>query len=417
MAKLSSQTVDAIKQTVDAACADRQTGIPGTTVVVVDREGKELFAHAAGTRGFVSKEPMTLDSIYWIASCTKMLVGIACMQLVEKGVLELDDVQGLEVLCPELRAVKVLEGDIDNGFKLVEKKRGITLRMLLNHTAGFGYTFFNEKLRDYGLPIGIDEFTGDMRDFVQPLVNQPGERWEYGTNIDWAGVALERATKMSLNDYMVQNIFEPLGLKNINMIPTKDMKEKLVYMNVRNPDGTLTFRDAHIMSRSLRIEKPEEIASYFNSGGAGCFAKPQEYCQILATLLNDGTSPSTGVKILQPSTINEMFTNQIPEFPNFGRVLIPAARAEYTNPIPELYPVPGNPPQGWGLTMMLSNGGATGRSKSTGFWAGLPNLWWWCDRENGVAGMVAAQIVPFGDPNVLNMWAKVESMVYEALKA
>lgn len=180
MAKFSTETVDALKQTIDAACVDRQTGIPGTSVFVVDREGKELFSHAAGTRGFLTKEPMTVDNIFWIASCTKMIVGMCCMQLVEKGVLALDDVEGLEVLCPELRAVKVLEGDRENGFRLVEKKKGITLRMLLSHTAGFGYTFFNEKLRDYGLPVGIDEFTGDMKDFVQPLVNQPGERWEYG---------------------------------------------------------------------------------------------------------------------------------------------------------------------------------------------------------------------------------------------
>lgn len=111
-----------------------------------------------------------------------------------------------------------------------------------------------------------------------------------------------------------------------------------------------------------------------------------------------------------------MFTNQIPELPDFGRVGMPAARPDYSNPLPELYPVEGNPPQGWGITMMLSNGGATGRSKSTGFWAGLPNLWWWCDRENGVAGMVAAQLIPFGDLNVLNLWGQVESMVYKALK-
>jgi len=73
---------------------------------------------------------MTLDSIFWIASCTKMLVGIACMQLVEKGALSLDDSAQVERLCPELKQVKVLQED----GTLVEKKRGITLRMLLSHT-------------------------------------------------------------------------------------------------------------------------------------------------------------------------------------------------------------------------------------------------------------------------------------------
>jgi len=112
-----------------------------------------------------------------------------------------------------------------------------------------------------------------------------------------------------------------------------------------------------------------------------------------------------------------MFRNQIKEFPNFGKQGIPAAKPDLTNAIPELYPVPGNPAQGWGLTMMLSNGGATGRSVSTGFWAGLPNLWWWCDREKGVAGIICTQILPFADDKVLGMWVDIESKIYAALKA
>jgi hypothetical protein len=111
-----------------------------------------------------------------------------------------------------------------------------------------------------------------------------------------------------------------------------------------------------------------------------------------------------------------MFRNQVPKFPSFGRQFIPAAKKDLTNPLPDLYPVPGNPPQGWGLTFMLSNGGATGRSRSTGHWAGLPNMWWWCDREKGVAGIVSSQILPFADAKVLGLWVDVEAQVYGGLK-
>jgi hypothetical protein len=110
-----------------------------------------------------------------------------------------------------------------------------------------------------------------------------------------------------------------------------------------------------------------------------------------------------------------MFKNQIPDFPDFGRQSIPDAIPSLTNPLPEIYPVPGNPPQGWGLTFMLSNGGPTGRSKGTGFWAGLPNWWWWCDRENGIGGLICTQILPFGDVKVLGLWFDVETQVYQAL--
>lgn len=132
-------------------------------------------------------------------------------------------------------------------------------------------------------------------------------------------------------------------------------------------------------------------------------------------LLNDGTCPTTGSKLLSKETVDEMFSNQIPQFPNYSRSGIPAAKPDLTNLIHELYPVPGNPPQGWGLTFMLSNGGATGRSTGTGHWAGLPNLWWWADREKGVAGIICTQILPFADGKVLELWGAVEAEIYKAL--
>lgn len=127
---LSIEAVNTIRSGFDEACADRDTSIPGVVGIAVGRDGKELFAHAAGKRGFGSEEPMTLDSIFWIASCTKMITGVACMQLVEEGELSLDDASQTEKLCPELKDLQVLQPD----GKLVAKEGGITLRMLLSHT-------------------------------------------------------------------------------------------------------------------------------------------------------------------------------------------------------------------------------------------------------------------------------------------
>lgn len=110
-----------------------------------------------------------------------------------------------------------------------------------------------------------------------------------------------------------------------------------------------------------------------------------------------------------------MFRNQIPEFPNFSRQGMGAAKPDLTSPVSELYPVEHNPPQGWGISFMQSNGGVTGRSKGTAHWGGLANLWWWCDRERGVAGMVCTQILPFGDAQVLKLWNQIETEVYKTL--
>lgn len=127
---LSSTAVDNIKSAFNAACDDVDKGIPGLVGIAVGKDGKELFAEAAGKRGYGSTEAMTLDSIFWIASCTKMITGVACMQLVEKGTLSLDDADQVTKLCPELKNLSVLQPD----GKLVPAKRGITLRMLLSHT-------------------------------------------------------------------------------------------------------------------------------------------------------------------------------------------------------------------------------------------------------------------------------------------
>lgn len=176
---LNAQVQSHLRDIVDKACEDQKSGIPGTTVVVVGKDGNELFAHSAGKRGAGSEEPMTLDTIFWIASCTKMVTGLACMQLVEQGILKLDDAEQTESLCPELKSLKVLLPD--GSFE--EKKNGITLRMLLSHTAGFGYTFFNERLRQWSYPIGADEFSGRIEDMKMPLLFQPGEGWQYGVSM------------------------------------------------------------------------------------------------------------------------------------------------------------------------------------------------------------------------------------------
>ncbi len=100
----------------------------------------------------------------------------------------------------------------------------------------------------------------------------------YQINIDWAGILVERASGMKLNAYFQKNIFEPLGLKNISMFPNAEMKSQLATMHQRWGGGPLEERD-HIYRRPLMAETEEEQDRIANSGGAGCFAKPTDYCR------------------------------------------------------------------------------------------------------------------------------------------
>ncbi|KAI1055359.1 hypothetical protein LB506_011331 [Fusarium annulatum] len=408
---LTTQTVAQLESIIDKSVNDPK-GIPGVAVVLVGRNG-ELFSHAAGKRGLDSSEPMTIDNVFWLASSTKMVTGIAIMHLVEHGGLNLDDADQLESLIPELKDIQVAQSD----GTLAPKTRRITLRMLLTHTSGFGYSIFSKLLLPYAQEIGSDEVSPQFPFLKMPLAFNPGEDFAYGSGIDVAGIALERASGLTLGGYMDKHVFGPLGIKDISFVPSQSMRDRLASAHQRDSIGNLSVRDHPLKAHAeVDLNSAEAVAAVEHSGGGGLFATPQEYAKLLTMLLNNGTDPRTGTQVLSKSTIDAMFTNQIPQFPDFARAGLQSARPDLTHEVPEFYPVPGNPPQGWGLTFMMSNGGATGRSTKTGHWAGLPNVWWWCDPETGVAGIVATQILPFGDPKVVELWGTVEAVVTAAMK-
>ena len=153
---LSGSATADIRKTIDDITTDKSR-IPGLVATIVGQDGKTIFSHASGTKGSDSSEPMTLDTIFWIASCTKLIGGIAAMQLCEQGKLSLDDADMIEKLAPELKEIRILKGvGEDSKAQYVDKAKRITLRMLLTHTgndmalkpsrtwtnfgiAGFGY--------------------------------------------------------------------------------------------------------------------------------------------------------------------------------------------------------------------------------------------------------------------------------------
>ncbi|KAI9150867.1 beta-lactamase [Paramyrothecium foliicola] len=223
--------------------------IPGLMYVGFRGTGDPIFEHYSGTRGISSPLPMDDETIFWMASFTKIATSIACMQLVEQGKITLDDASQIEALAPRLRDVKVLTGNAKDGYKLVEKIRPITLRMLLNHTAslfsaGFGYAFEDQRLADFGRPVGFEDFCSEAIDFFKrPLLNQPGEKFQYGTSMDWVGVLVERISGLSLEDYFKKHIFEPLGVQDVSFFPSMDLKENLAFLHERARNGQLSQID------------------------------------------------------------------------------------------------------------------------------------------------------------------------------
>ncbi|KAF2271061.1 beta-lactamase/transpeptidase-like protein [Lojkania enalia] len=415
---LSPESIQNVTSILDGATSKGISGAPGLVFLAVDKSGHTLVEHASGTRGVNSKDPMDMNTTFWIASMTKIVTTIACMQLYEQGKMPLDDAEFVEKWAPEIGKKRVFV----DGVTPQDQQGKVTVRMLLAHTAGFGYTFLDPRPMIHGWPVGIDEFAGDEIDYISsPMVNQPGSMWEYGISIDWAGIILERATGLRLNDYFQKYICGPLGLNATTMFPNKEQQQNLAYMHQRDTEGNLTVRD-HAYRRPLNVVTKEQQANMFHSGGAGLFSKPREYAKIITTLLNNGTCPTTGSKLLSSSTVNLMFENQIPNQPNFARAGPPPPKPLLANAAPEMYPQEGDPPQGWGLSMFLTlepgTSGApkgTGRGANTGWWCGLANSYWWVDREKGVAGVLCSQVLPFGDPKVVPTWWEVERALYQGL--
>ncbi|KAF4502000.1 beta-lactamase [Fusarium agapanthi] len=370
-----------------------ESKIPGLVYSAFRNDGEPIFQHYSGLRGVTSESPMSEETVFFMASFTKLATSVACMQLVEQWKLRLDDADQVEAICPELRDVKVLTRNEDGKLELLEKVRRITLRMLLTHTAGFGYAFEDEKLAEFSRPIGFDDFSGEAIDIAnRPLVNQPGETFQYGVSMDWVGVIIERTYNKSLEEVFKEKIFQPLEMDHVTFHPSAEDKSNLAYMHRRSPSGKLSTTD-HFYRRPLLARDGEKVPC---AGGHGCFGRPAEFGRIISLLLNDGLDAKLGVRLLKPETVNDMFADQIPDKPRFSNVSVPVAKPELANPTP-LTPMPDDHTEGWGLSFSINHfPESTGRAAGSASWEGLANLFWFVDRKNNIGGIIASQILPYG---------------------
>jgi CubicO group peptidase (beta-lactamase class C family) len=127
----------------------------------------------------------------------------------------------------------------------------------------------------------MEDSTVEEDIFGQPLVNQPGEKWEYGVNMDWVGRLVERVSGLTLDEYFHEHIFKPLNMSSPCFFPQADQKKKLAFLHQRNSDGTIAAREnGHLLHRPLSSLTPKEAKGIPQSGGAGLFSVVSDYCGI-----------------------------------------------------------------------------------------------------------------------------------------
>ena len=368
--------------------------VPGVVALATTRDGT-VYEGGFGERVLGGGAAMSPDTVVWIASMTKAITGTAAMQLVEQGRLELD--RPASDVVPALAEVEVLDGFDDAGQPITRPPaRPITLRHLLTHTAGFAYEIWQEPIIRHQEAKGIPGIISCQEAALRtPLLFDPGERWEYGINLDWAGKMVEATSGQKLGAYMKANIFEPLEMHDTAFKITADMRRRLAKIHQRGDDDRLEpLHD---------LEIPQEPE--FEMGGGGLYSTAGDYLKFVRMMLNEGKSDK-GEAVLKPATVAEMSKNAMGE----SKVcLLKTAAPPFSNDA-EFFP--GIDKQ-WGLSFMINNAEApTGRSPGSLAWAGLANTYYWIDQKKGVGGVYATQVLPFADVKSLPLFYAFESAVY-----
>jgi methyl acetate hydrolase len=370
--------------------------VPGVVAMVTDRH-RTIYEGAAGKRRLDQAAEMTTDSVFAIFSTTKAITGTAILQLVEQGKLDLD--APAKTYAPDIGKLQVIEGfDAKGEPRLRPPKRDVTTRMLMVHTAGFGYDFFsdtyNRLAQEKGQPSVI---TSSKASLMTPLLFDPGDKWEYGTNIDWCGQIVEAITGKRLGEVFRTRIFDPLGMNDTSFDLTDAMRSKLAGVHARGPDGSLTPMDFELPAN------PE-----VHMGGHGLYATVGDYLRFIRMWLNDGAGNNG--RVLKPETVRMAAQNHLGDK---KVTALPGVIPSLSNDA-EFFP---GQSKSWALTFMINDEQApTGRPAGALGWAGLANLFYWIDRANGFGGFWATQILPFGDPASFVGYLNFETAFYDSLK-
>jgi CubicO group peptidase (beta-lactamase class C family) len=385
--------IPALDTLFSQAVASKQ--MPGIVAVAATDQGR-VYEGAFGTREIGTDAPMTLDTVVWIASMTKAITAAAAMQMVEKGKLSLD--RPAQDVVPELAKARVLEGfDAGGQPRLRAPKRAITLRQLLTHTAGFAYEIWQPDIARYQEVTNTPGIiTCANAALTTPLLFDPGERFEYGINIDWAGKMVEAASGQRLDAYLQQNILEPLGMKDTSFALSASQRGRLSRVHQRDDKGTLAPIEFGLP------DKPE-----FIMGGGGLHGTAGDYLAFTQMIVQGGTL--NGARVLQRDTVDLMAQNHIGPL-EIG--VMRTAMAPLSNDIEWL---PGTGKK-WGLSYLINTDAVPGRRSAGSLaWAGLANTYFWIDRTRRVSGVFLSQLLPFYDRTAIDLFTTFETEVYRAL--
>lgn len=358
-------------------------------VTILMKDGRHVATNIGGYSDIAARRPMQANTIFRIYSMTKPVTGVALMILHERGKWKFSD--PIAKFLPELANLKVYRG-VDQAGNLIATpaKSQPTMGQLVTHSAGFIYGFGPTPVdREYQkhvplLPNSVDASTYLAGVAKIPLAFEPGTQWQYSIAMDLEGIIVERISGKSLQAFMKEEIFDPLGMIDTDFVVPPSKRDRFATLYDMK-DGQLTpvttgpFADTYA-STPLTA-----------SGGGGLASTAGDYARFASMLLNGGSLE--GRRILSKRATKMIMTNRLPPAlinGGFG-IGIQQIRPGYQFGV-----------NGVVVTDPAKAGVAMG--KGSYLWDGAGGTWFWVDPTNKIVfvGMIQ-RMAALGGPNVQDM--------------
>ncbi|RDW85976.1 beta-lactamase-1 [Coleophoma crateriformis] len=380
--------------------------LPGAVCWAVDSSGASVLPpDILGHRSVLTDaEPMSKDTVFFLASTTKLVTAVAAMQCVERGLIGLDEPVSKHL--HELEHPSIIEGwrQGDDGKEepvLRSAETPVTLRQLLTHTSGISASIFDPAYRKYNDWKGWPQRNPTSPELMtHPLRFEPGRKWIYGFGIDWAGILVGRLNNCILGDYFQKNIFAPLRMTSTTFRPTRnsEIRDRLASVTLKSKEGTLKPEPFNVW-----LKDSEEVE--MESGGYGLFSTAEDYIRFLHTFISDH-SP-----LLKKESIDEMFKPQLPSSQWLSENAVDPKGIVISGNI--MFP---DSPVSHGLGFVLAEEDlSTGCKNGAAQGGGLTNTFWWIDRKVGVTGVVFLNMLPYMDTDAVQLWVEFQTRVYNKL--
>jgi CubicO group peptidase (beta-lactamase class C family) len=369
-------------------------------LMVLARRGQVVHVSTCGDRDREAAEPVERDTVWRIYSMTKPITSVAAMMLYEQGAFELKD--PVHRYIESFRGQKVFRSGSSNAPVTVPATEPVRIWHLFTHTSGLTYGFHYSHPVDamyraagfeWGSPPDLDLAGACDVWASMPLLFEPGTEWNYSVSSDVLGRLIEVVSGQSLDAYLAEHVFEPLGMTDTGFFVEEPGLDRLAALYGAGPDRRAVRLDG--MGRAA-MAPPKML-----SGGGGLVSTAADYHRFTQMLLNRGELD--GVRLLGPRTVDYMARNHLPggaDLEQIGRPLF----AETT------YDGVGF---GLGFSVVLDPAANKVLSSAGEFaWGGAASTAFWVDPAEELTAMFFTQLLPSSTHPIRT---QLKQLVYQAL--